>query len=310
VRHNPRELNPKRNFVSSANQVSTDDSYPYFYHGEPYFSDYRGRWLNKQLAEMDQISVEDMMELQMDNQSLKAMEILPVFLKSMQSYNTESTLDEKQREILRKLEKWNYTFDAKQIEPVYFDLWYTQFYRQTWDEFYAMRDSIPVSWPQSWRTIDLAVNEPNHSYFDITETESKETAGDIVFLAFQKMTESAQKLNDNGIHNWGTKKRTNVSHLANIPAFSRTLTEASGHGDALNATSSTNGPSWRMIVELTDPVSAWVVYPGGQSGTPGDPFYDDMITDWVKGNYHKVRFVSSPEELNDHQTFTIRINHP
>lgn len=310
LRHNPMEFNPKRNFVSSANQVSTDSTYPYFYHGEPYFEDYRGRWLNQQLSEMDQITVKDMMELQLDNRSLKAMEILPHFLKSLEQNEAKTNDSAEKDQILEKLRKWNYAYDATEETPIYFELWFKNFYRQTWDEFYALQDSIPIAWPQSWRTIEMAKTQPSHSFFDLKKTEKQETAHDIILIAFDEMFDEVQKLNAKGIQNWGEQKRTKVRHLANIDAFSKTLIGASGHGDALNAVTSTNGPSWRMIVEFTDPIKAWVVYPGGQSGNPGDPHYENMLSDWEKGKYHEARFVFSPEELKNNHLFTMTMEQP
>jgi penicillin amidase len=310
LRHNPMEFNPVRNFVSSANQVSTDSTYPYFYHGEPYFEDYRGRWLNRQLSEMDQITAQDMMGMQLDNRSLKAMEILPYLLRSLEESKVKNDYSTEEQQIVKKLSEWNYAYEATNETPIYFDLWFRNFYRQTWDEFYAIQDSIPIAWPQSWRTIDLAKNQPSHSFFDLKETEDLESAADITLIAFDKMIQEVQELKAKGIDNWGKQKSTRVRHLANIDQFSRTLFGASGHGDALNAVTSTNGPSWRMIVELSDPIKAWVVYPGGQSGHPGDPHYDDMLNDWEKGKYHEARFVFTPEELKDNHSFTMKMEQP
>jgi len=47
----PQIKNPARGFVSSANQHSTDPSYPYYYNGG--FADYRGRVANRYLAKME-----------------------------------------------------------------------------------------------------------------------------------------------------------------------------------------------------------------------------------------------------------------
>jgi acyl-homoserine lactone acylase PvdQ len=37
------------------------------------------------------------------------------------------------------------------------------------------------------------------------------------------------------------------------------------------------GASWRMIIDLADPQHSRGVYPGGQSGSPESPHYDDQI---------------------------------
>lgn len=38
-----------------------------------------------------------------------------------------------------------------------------------------------------------------------------------------------------------------------------------------------------MVVEMTRPVKAWGVYPGGQSGNPASKNYDAFINSWAQG---------------------------
>jgi len=66
--------------------------------------------------------------------------------------------------------------------------------------------------------------------------------------------------------------------------------DAGGGENIINAFEKTHGPSWRMIVELTDDVNAYGVYPGGQSGNPGSMYYDNFINTWAKGKYFKIQF--------------------
>ncbi|MBW7891399.1 MAG: penicillin acylase family protein, partial [Chitinophagaceae bacterium] len=51
------------------------------------------------------------------------------------------------------------------------------------------------------------------------------------------------------------------------------------------------GPSWRMVVELNKETDAYVVYPGGQSGNPGSPYYDSFLDKWAAGEYYKAWFM-------------------
>jgi penicillin amidase len=37
-------------------------------------------------------------------------------------------------------------------------------------------------------------------------------------------------------------------------------------------------------------VKAFGVYPGGQSGNPGSPFYDNMLSHWMEGAYYELNF--------------------
>ena len=86
-------------------------------------------------------------------------------------------------------------------------------------------------------------------------------------------------------------------HLGRIPAFSRTDIKTDGNRGTLNAISATTGPSWRMIVEYdNDQINALGVYPGGQSGNPGSPYYDDMIDTWSKGGYYPINFLKDKSD--------------
>jgi len=103
---------------------------------------------------------------------------------------------------------------------------------------------------------------------------------------------------ESDVTSWGTFRNTTIQHLADLPGLSVKLNNTSGYGDALNAIGTRNGPSWRMIVELNDPVEAHVVYPGGQSGNPGSRHYDNLIDDWIEGKYHKVQFTKKAEDIS------------
>ena len=70
-----------------------------------------------------------------------------------------------------------------------------------------------------------------------------------------------------------------------------------GYG-IINATKSTHGPSWRMVVSLTTPVTATVVYPGGQSGNPGSRYYDNFVDKWTNGEYYDALFLANLETDN------------
>jgi len=57
-----------------------------------------------------------------------------------------------------------------------------------------------------------------------------------------------------------------------------------------------HGPSWRMVVELTQETHAWVVYPGGQSGNPGSRYYDSFVDKWATNGYYEAWFMKRGEK--------------
>lgn len=281
--HLPRVINPERGFVSSANQHSTAPDYPYYYNGG--FDDYRGRYINRRLAEMDGITVEDMKALQLDSRSLKPEDALPVLLNLLDS--TASPLSKHER--VDALREWDYNFTKDATAPSLFEDWFNAAYEDTFDEIYAWEDSMEVLEPEDWRFIELLKTQPEHAIFDNQSSEETESARQIILSALESALEKPELT-------WADHKSTAIGHMAMIPAFSRTNLDVGGYGDAPNAIKPEHGPSWRMVIELGDKPNAWGIFPGGPSGNPGSPFYDPMVTPWVQGEYNRLHLMTSPED--------------
>ncbi len=287
-RETPLVKNPERGYVSSANQHSTDQSYPYAYTG--YFEDYRGRTLNQALDRLTDVTPEDMMELQQSTYSLLAAELLPV----LSSYVSEPLKATEQR-WFDVLQTWDYRYEADLQAPIVFDLWRRYFEELTWDEL-----SDELLQPETWRTVALAEEEPQYTYFDQVETEPVETAYDIALLSFQRaVTKMDSLIADDPDLTLAQHRSIGIPHLSRIPAFSENNLTIGGNSSALNAISRNNAPSWRMVVALGERPKAWGVYPGGQSGNPGSPYYKTGIKPWMAGEYYKLALVDTPEQLAD-----------
>ena len=80
--------------------------------------------------------------------------------------------------------------------------------------------------------------------------------------------------------------------------FARQGLNVGGGQNIINATKHAHGPSWRMIVSMTTPIEAYGVYPGGQSGNPGSPFYDNLVDSWAGGKYYRL-WIMRKDESND-----------
>lgn len=282
----PYSHNPPSQYVASANQHSTDPAYPYYYNGG--FDDYRGRYINRILSREEPLDVEDFMKIQNDNYSIYAEEGLTALLSLL---DEEALQTETEKNIVAQLQKWTYSFEATEYAPVYFLEWMNRTYRQTFDEFENSKQKAPFLMPENWVLIDLMQNQPNDPIFDRETTAEPESAKDIVNASFLAMVaELDQPVN------WEDYKATQIQHLGRIAPFGSDLLQVGGFADALNAIKKGHGPSWRMIVELGPEPQAFGVYPGGQSGNPGSPYYDFQIQNWVEGKYYPLNLFSSLEE--------------
>ena len=106
---------------------------------------------------------------------------------------------------------------------------------------------------------------------------------------------------------WGSFKATRVVHLTKIPALSRLHLPIGGGVNIINATTENHGPSGRMVVHMTDEIEAYGLYPGGQSGNPGSPFYDNFVDYWAAGKYYRLLFMTKEKlKANEHTKWHIQ----
>ena len=86
---------------------------------------------------------------------------------------------------------------------------------------------------------------------------------------------------------WGQFKASKITHLLRMDGFSYDLPSAGGGEHILNASKTTTGPSWRMILDFSgDKIQGQGHYPGGQSGNPGSHQYMGFVQDWLNKEYH------------------------
>ena len=300
---NPWILNPDRGFVSSANQHPTDTLYPYYYTGFD-FEYFRNHRINELLRSLDQAGVDDMMAIQQDVYNSNAAEALPVMLQSV----SKDDLTKADGFWLDKLKDWDYMNDPESELPTLFEIWWKTFSNLLWDEV-ADRDNIDLTMPKPPVTIAALQWPDDMPIFDNRSTPETETRTIILQHALQKAVAEMDSLEalGNDATAWYKYKGTTVLHMAQLLPFSRPDVFVGGNRGIVNATTHTNGPSWRMIVSLGDTPSAKAVYPGGQSGNPGSRYYDNFIDDWAAGKYYDLQYFRSAEEASAHAMLHLTI---
>lgn len=297
--HLPKVVNPAWGYVGSANQQSTTENYPYYYNSE-FFEPYRGRRVQLSLTPNTQFTEKDMRDLQQDSYSIKVEDLFEMMMTPLDF----GRMNDAEKAIFSQLEKWNYRYERDLLTPVYFEEWFRIFYKKTWDELSEQTQYEDILYPSHWRTVYIMRDLPESSFFDIKSTPERETVTDIITTAFQEMVaEVAAKIIVEPDLNWSNYRNTKVSHIAQIDAFSHKNVYTDGYGKALNAVTARTGPSWRMVVEMSDTPSAKVVYPGGQSGNPGSKYYDDFLDEWADGQYFDALYMQSAEEGSERVIF-------
>ena len=285
---NAHTKNPARGFVSSANQHPVDEAYPFYVYNDGYET-YRNRVINSYFSAKDEFNIQDFKDLHNNNYNLKASELMPYMLETMDISN----LTAEEKIIFDEAKAWKYNNDIDEVGPSIWKQWYGKLYNMVWDEFDIEGTALDA--PSTYQTIYLLKNKGEDAFMDIIKTPKKETAKDLFLLSFKEAANRLMEIKlEEGNYIWVNYKGTYAGHLLQgLPAFSRFDIPIGGGRNIVNATSENWGPSWRMIVEMTSPPTALGIYPGGQSGNPGSKYYDNFIDDWAAGKYHQLNFLQS-----------------
>ena len=293
MNENPHVLNPPQQYLASANQMTTDSTYPYWYNG--YFSDFREWEIHN--AFVDEFNCTG----------------LPINILHHPRVICEGSEIDKRNEHEKMMDIQNsvgsilnYNLFFCQISPEYSitltaddpiatktQILWSFLYKNIWEDEFS-NISQPL-FPKEERTMQIILADSSSKFFDDKRTTQTETLKDIVQRSFQQTKDSLDKLKKQlGTLEWYKVKGTQLTHLAKIDAFSYKDLKIGGWGNTINAVKKTHGPSWRMIVEMgKDSIKAYGVYPGGQSGNPGSKYYGTFVNSWVEGKYYDLLFIAS-----------------
>jgi penicillin amidase len=228
---------------------------------------------------------------------------MPVVLEHLTDLSGE--FNDSEKEAFEILQDWDYVNEATQIAPSLFNVLWDKLYDTIWQDEYEAA-GFPMRWPKRDLTAQMLVDEPNSPFYDNVETpERTETLPDLVLSSFREtVTElSEQYGSDLSEWVWGTTSNVRIPHIADIAGLGVTSLFTNGGDQSLNAINGRNGPSWRMVVELGgDRPVAYGVYPGGQSGNPGSPGYDEFVKAWEQGEYYLLELLQSPPSIETPDT--------
>ena len=292
---NPAIVNPEAGFVTSSNQQSTDESYPFFYHGN--FSDYRNLRLQEKLSAQTNFTTEDMKALQNDTYSPFAASILPYLVEVVDSKtnNTPESI-----KVIDQLKAWDFHYNTSEVAPAIFEQFWKILYAKIYDEILPIEEDMMIKYPEKWRTVELLKSNLNHPIFDVQGTAVLENAHSIISAAFDSLVVANTAT---PVKTWGESKPTHIHHLTRIPGFGRKNIKADGCLNCINANNGGFGPSWRMVVELDERPRGFGIFPGGQNGDPRHHLYDTGVEKWSKGEYFELALMHK-DEATQHKDWT------
>jgi len=295
----PASLNPKQGYLASANQQPLNQLTPYF--GWNWPTDYRARRINELLKNHDQLNVKDMMKFQTDAYSVQAEVFVPYLLKAFEKHPflTDSThLDS----VISYLRNWNYEMRKNEVGATLFDRFMENFQKYTWHDHYPTTQNERFILPSKLVLEKIMQSDPDSRWFDDMTTAKKENRDDMIRKSlidtYHQLSDEFGK--DISEWKWGRYHKTRIPHLSRLRPLGIDPFPNNGGNGTLNVGAgrvNSFGPSCRMIVSLENPIRAWSVYPGGQSGNPASKHYMDFLETWKSEQYFEILFPENPSGL-------------
>jgi penicillin G amidase len=297
----PSLYDPPDHFIATANNKTTDNSYPYFISNlwEP---PSRIERIDELLQARDKLSVEDFEHIQMDYYSYFAKDMIPFIL---HAYDSVPPPDSDIQTALSYFRNWNYQCTKDDVPTTLFHVFLTHLLKDTYEddmgdslfEKYIFFASIP------YRNILELMHNPNSDIFDDVRTPTIEHRDDIIRKSMDETIEDLRNTLGGEIKSWqwgrlhtltlrhpfGSRRPLNV--IFNIGPFSvggSGTTVNNGEYRLTDPYAMTLGPSMRRIVDFSDLDNALSVLPSGESGQVLSAHYSDQTSLWLNGAYHTM----------------------
>ncbi len=311
----PHSYNPAAGFIASANHKMIPENYKYpvgFQWAPP---DRFGRIvevLGVAAKSQRKLSVKDMEDLQNDVVSLPARE-LQSLLKQAASKAGGARAGS-----LKLLLDWQCDFPESSTAATLYEFWVAEL------EDAVSAKVIPAEAEKAAGKLSVPrilkeLSNPRASVFGA----NPETARDALLLATLRAGEeklTAKLGPDSKNWAWGKLHHAFFIHAVSGVApsaktlFDRGPVSRPGENTTVDATyfggpsfDELGGASYREIFDLSDWDNAVGVNVPGQSGQPGSPHYDDLLTLWVNGQYFPLRF---RKETVDRETTDLLVLKP
>lgn len=301
----PHSYNPESGMVSSANNKTVGNDYPY-YIGTYFSQDYRINRIREMLEEKEKLSVEDFKTMLADQNSILARTFVPDMLVELASVDG----DENFKKAYKLLVDWNGTMDADAIAPLLFEKTYHNMLvnllkddlgEDLFTEYYNNAQLSRNFIDDFWKTKDPFWCD------DITTPDVKESFGDIVRKSFEEtLAQLSVELGPNMDEwTWGTVHQVEFNHqmggvaiLDFIFGLNRGPYPVGGSFHTVspysykfaNAFTADHGASHRHIYLPNNWDESLTIIPTGESGIPASDHYMDQTEKYLNNEYHADPF--------------------
>ena len=289
----PRVIDPPAGFLVTANNRTLGTDYPHVI-GHNYSNSYRAYRISERLSEMDQITEEDMLQLQLDTTS----HFYDFYQQLALSVLTNDTIANKPalKAVRRHIEAW---IGKAEVDSVSFGVlvrFHEGLAADVFTPFLTRCKAVDENFVYTWRNIEPPLRM-------ILTEQVPELIPDTNYPNWEawirsKLEEALQQLyseyNINSLEQltWGRINTTDIAHPLGrrIPVLGKFLNMPKdllpGCSFCVRVSKPDFGASERLVVSPGRHADGILHMPSGQSGHPLSPNYKDGHQHWAKGEIH------------------------
>jgi penicillin amidase len=297
----PYSFNPESGFVSSANNKTVNDDYPY-YISNWFILPHRIDRIREMLKEKEKLSVEDFKQIQADFKSKHVEFYLGGMLTTLEQAGNLLTVEQ---QALDLLSQWDGAVTPDSAAAALFEKLYLVMVENLikdelgddlYDEYVGFKILVQNLMANIWQ-------DRNSAWYDNVDTNTVESFEDWLTASFKETVRTLQEqLDENPAQwQWGKLHRLVLQHpigrvkiLDTLFDFNRGPYEVGGSFHTVcpynysfrRPFDSNYGPSHRHIYSTSDWNQSMTIIPTGTSGIPASPFYCDQTRLYLENKYH------------------------
>ena len=304
----PSMENPDQGWIRSANNRLAPEDFPYPLSGV-WSSGHRAKRIRQMIEDKNQMTREDVADMQLDSVSLRAIEGVPGLVKTL-----EPVTDQRIQAAIQYLRDWDRLMEPDRVGAAIFESFFYFWGLKAAAERFEPDQANVLGTAMAGLSLNL-LNGDNHSWF---------VNNDRNHAILEAMNEALDDLEnrvgkDMSTWTWGAIHKVQLSHqLASrgeiFKSLSRGGNPVRGNGITVCNTGfdptylAGVGANYRITAELSDnPPGLWSVDTAGQSGHPGSNNYCDQLDTWLQGHHNYLPLDRERVEKKSITRFTINI---
>jgi penicillin amidase len=296
----PYSYNPEIGYVTSANNKTVGDNYPYYISSD-FILPYRINRIRQMLDAKQIFGIDDFKRMILDQHSNYAELLTPFILRLNERKNG---LSANELTALASLTVWDYDMNASLVAPSVFEYFRISFAEN------LLADELGDLYGQLFGTVRdyyiyRILNTGPDAWVDNINTPQKETLDDIILKSFKDCIAalSNDRGNDQTMWEWGSIHKVVLEHplgsvkiLDQIFGFNSAQYSIGGSNHTVSPYSYgagfkvNHGASERHIFNTANWDESFTVIPTGESGVPSSEFYLSQTESYLQGKFYKDAF--------------------